>query len=36
MNVHVLYVLQLKMNKKKMQILWRLALYFLITCIGIE
>ena len=36
MNFHVLYVLEHKTSKKYVQILWGLALYFLIMCIKIE
>ena len=37
MDVHVFYVLEMKNSMEKyVQILWGLALYFLITCIGTE
>ena len=35
-NVYDFYVLEDETSQKKMQILWGLALYFLITCIGTE
>ena len=35
-NVHALYGLEDKTSKKKMQIFWGSALYFLLTRIGTE